>query len=89
MCPPRHEQPLARRYSLSPVLLESPADMGCIPSHLRLCAGGVYMTEMNERDLGRPGEEAPELPPPPHSQPEPDVPDPDDETRDLVRPIKT
>jgi hypothetical protein len=47
------------------------------------------MTEMNERDLGRPGEEAPELPPPPHSQPEPDVPDPDDETRDLVRPIKT
>jgi hypothetical protein len=36
-----------------------------------------------------PGEEEPKSMPPPHSQPEPDVPEPDDETRDLVRPVKT
>jgi hypothetical protein len=38
------------------------------------------------RDLG---EEEPIPAPPPHSQPEPDVPEPDDETRDLVRPVQT
>jgi hypothetical protein len=38
----------------------------------------------------KPGENEPHIPPPPpHSQPEPDIPDPDDETRDLVNPVKT
>ena len=34
--------------------------------------------------------EPPKAPQPPHSQePEPDVPEPDDETKDLVRPVET
>jgi hypothetical protein len=63
--------------------------MACIPSDLGLCHGGIFMTKMYDREPRRPGEEEPEFPPPPHSQPEPDVPDTDDETRDMVRPIKT
>jgi hypothetical protein len=35
-------------------------------------------------------DEEPKTPRPPGTkEPEPDVPDPDDETRDLVRPVKT
>ena len=49
----------------------------------------AMMTAINQHGARRPGEEEPEVPPPPHSQPEPDVPLPDDETRDLVNPVKT
>jgi hypothetical protein len=47
------------------------------------------MAVIDDRGPRRPGEEEPEVPPPPHSQPEPDVPDPDDETQEVVRPVRT
>jgi hypothetical protein len=36
-----------------------------------------------------PDEDIPKIPPPPAKEPEPDVPDTDDELGDLVRPVKT
>jgi len=47
------------------------------------------MTEFANSAGRTPGEEEPKPTPPPHSQPEPDIPEPDDETRDLVRPVQT
>lgn len=48
------------------------------------------MITQNSRAHKNPGEDEPHIPPPPpHSQPEPDVPEPDDETRDLANPVKT
>ena len=46
------------------------------------------MPVANNRGPRRSGEEELEVPPPPHSQPEPDVPDPD-ETQEVVRPVRT